>query len=223
MSQDSKFKLGSTFDADIYPADIPNIRLYIGSASDTNSNFYSKYKEGTKQMLAGNTKYFVADLNCEIPKNPTVKGKKVTPLLSQTEIDRKMRENEIAAMREYYNIFDHFDLEDCVVSKSDIYSNTEIFVPSTVWGGKKHKYLIAYDPSSKVDNAPVLVMDIFLNNEKQICGRCVHMENLVVTYGDGSKRPMRIDEQVKRLREMIYEYNGRSNSVAYENVTVLID
>lgn len=223
MSQTAEFKLGSTFDADVYPLDIPNIRLYIGSASDTNSNFYAKYKDGTKQMLAGNDKYFVADATCEVPMHPTVNGKPVPPLLSQSEVDRKMRENEIAANREYYNIFDHFDLEDCVVSRSDIFSNTETFVPQLSWGGKKHKYIIAYDPASKNDNAPVLVMEICKNEDKQIYGRCVHMENLVVTYGDGSKRPMRVDEQVQRLREMIYEYNGRNNIAPYENVTVLLD
>lgn len=223
MSQDAAFKLGGSFDADVYPPDIPNIRLYIGSASDTNSNFYAKYREGTKQMLIGNNKYFVADINCEVPKAPTVNGKKVTPLLSQVEIDRKMRENEIAANREYYNIFDHFDLEDSVVSRSDIIANTETFVPQLTWGGKKHKYIISYDPASKNDNAPVLVTEIILNEEGRICGRFIHMENFFVTYGDGSKRPMRLDEQVQRLWELIYEYNGKDKVPAYENVTVLID
>ena len=223
MSQDSSFKLGGNFDADVYPSDIPNIRLYIGSASDTNSNFYFKYKDGTKKMLAGNDKYFVADINCEVPKAPKVNGRPVTPLLSQSEIDRKMRENEIAAFREYYNIFDSFDLEDSVVSRSDIITNTETFVPQLTWGGKKHKYIISYDPASKNDNAPVLVTEIILNEEGRICGRFIHMENFFVTYGDGSKRPMRLDEQVKRLWELIYEYNGKDKVPAYENVTVLID
>ena len=223
MSQTSEFMLGGAFDAEVYPLDIPNIRLYIGSASDTGSYFYQKYKDGTKQMLAGDSRYFVADISCEIPKAPTVNGHPVTPLLSQAEIDRKMRENEIAARREYYNIFDNFNVEDCVVSRSDIFANTEVFVPSTSWGGRKHKYIIAYDPASKVDNAPVLVMDVFRNEEEQICGRCIHMENLVVTYGDGSKRPMRVEEQVDRIREMLWEYNGRENIIPYENVTVLLD
>ena len=48
MSQDASFKLGSNFDSEVYPPDIPNIRLYIGSASDTSSYFYGKYREGTK-------------------------------------------------------------------------------------------------------------------------------------------------------------------------------
>lgn len=223
MSQTSEFKLGGSFDAEIYPLDIPNIRLYIGSASDTASYFYQKYKDGTKRMLAGDTRYFVADINCDIPKAPTVNGKHVTPLLSQAEIDRKMRENEIACRREFFCKFDNFSVEDCVVSRSDIFANTEVFVPSTSWGGRKHKYIIAYDPASKVDNAPVLVMEIFRNEEEQICGRCIHMENLVVTYGDGSKRPMRVEEQVDRIREMLWEYNGRENIIPYENVTVLLD
>ena len=223
MSQESEFKLGESFDAEVYPLDIPNIRLYIGSASDTNSNFYTKYKDGTKQMLAGDEKYFVADISCEIPKAPTVNGKKVTPLLSQREIDRKMRENEIAAMREYYNIFDHFDLEDCVVSRSDIIANTEIFLPQLSWGGKKHKYLLTYDPASKNDNAPVLITEVCKTDGGNIFGRFIHMENLVVTYGDGSRRPMRLDEQVKRLWELIYEFNGKDKIAPYDNITVLID
>jgi len=82
LAQDSTFKLGGNFDSAVNPVDIPNIRLYIGSASDTNSYFYRKYKEGTKQMLIGNNKYFVADITCEIPKAPTVNGHPVTPLLS---------------------------------------------------------------------------------------------------------------------------------------------
>lgn len=223
MAQNSEFKLGANFDADIYPKEIPNIRLYVGSASDTNSYFYAKYKEGTKQMLAGNRKYFVADINCEVPKAPTVNGKRVGALLQQSEIDRKMRENEIAAMREYYNIFDHFDLEDSVVSRSDIITNTEMVPPALSWGGKKHRYIITYDPASKRDNAPVLVTEIYKNAEGKPCGRFIHMENLVVTYGDGSKRPMRLDEQVKRLWELIYEYNGRDKVAPYENIKVLID
>lgn len=220
-TQSSSFKVGASFDSEVYPQEIPNLRLYIGSATDTNSYFYNKYKEGCKQMLSGNDKYFVADLNCEIPLHPTMNGKPMPALLTQDEINRKMRENEIMGMREYYNIFDHFDIEDAVVTRSDIFANTEVFVP---YLHKKSKYIISYDPASKNDNAPVLIMELFKDEEtKEWCGRCVHMENLVVTYNDGSKRPMRLDEQVKRLRELIYEFNGKEKTPPYEHVKVLID
>lgn len=221
--QDSGFKLGANFDAELYPKDIPNQRLYVGSASDTDSFFYSQYKEGTKRMLIGDTNWFVADLSCEVPMHPTVNGITIPPLLSQATVDAAMRENEIIAHREYYNIFDHFNLEDAVVTRTDILQNTENFVPITSWGGKKHKYIISYDPASKVDNAPLLIMEIYQNELKQWNGRCIYMENLVVTYGDGSKRPMRVEEQVRRIQELVYEFNGRDKVVPYENVTLLID
>ena len=222
-AQESDFKLGADFDGSIYPREIPNMLFYVGSASDTNSAFYALYKEGTKQMLAGNNTFFVADINCEVPKHPTVNGHKVAPLLKQATIDKKMRENEIVAMREYYNIFDHFDLEDSVVSRSDILANTEVIPPGLSWGGKKHKYIITFDPAAKRDNSPVLITEIFKDDQDQYCARFIHMENFIVTYADGSKRPMRLDEQVKRFWELIYEYNGRDKVPAYENVKVIID
>ena len=49
------------------------------------------------------------------------------------------------------------------------------------------------------------------------------MENLIKRYEDGSRLPMTLEEQVARLREIIYEYNGRDNVPLYDNVTVLID
>ena len=223
VTQSAEFKMGSTYDPEVYPQEVPNLRLYVGSASDTNSLFWEKYREGLKQMLMGNDKYFVADLNCEIPLHPTANGNPVKPLLSKEEIERKRRENEIACNREYYNIFDRFDLEDSVVTRTDIIQNEEVFIPAITWGGKKHKYVITYDPASRVDNSPVLVTDLFKDEDGIIKGRFVHMENLVKTYGDGSKVPMTIEEQVQRLREMIYEYNGRDNTMPYENVMVLID
>ena len=223
VTQSSDFKTGASYDPGVYPQEVPNLRLYVGSASDTNSLFWEKYREGAKQMLIGNDKYFVADLNCEIPLHPSINGVPVKPLLSQDEIDRKRRENEIACNREYYNIFDRFDLEDCVVSRTDIAQNEENVAPQLGWGGRKHKYVITYDPASKVDNAPVLITEVLKDDDGHIRGRFIHMENLVVTFGDGSKRPMRIDEQVQRLRQLIYEYNGRDKVYPYENVTVLID
>ena len=222
-AQSSGFKTGSNYDPDVYPKEAPNCRVYIGSATDTNSMFYEKYREAFKRMLIGDTRYFAVDLDCEVPLHPTMNGKPVPPLLTQEEIDRKMRENEIAANREYHNIFDRFDLEDCVVSRADVFSNTQSYLPHIKWGGKKHRYVISYDPAAKVDNAPVLVTEVFKGDDGCWKGKFVHMENLVVTYGDGSKRPMRIEEQVDRLRQMIYEYNGRDQVAPYENVTLLLD
>ena len=132
-----------------------------------------------------------------------------------------MRENPVSAFREYYNIFDRFDSEDCVLSRSDVVKFRENFIPRQ-WMGKKHKYIITYDPASRVDNAPVLVTEL-IERDGRIKGKFVHMENLVHLYGDGVKKPMTVEEQVQRLREIIYYWNGGDRVPAYDNVKVFID
>ena len=220
-TQSSDFKTGSNYDPEVYPTDIPNLMLYVGSATDTNSAFYAKYKDALKQMLIGNEDYFVADLNCEAPLHPTMNGIPTPPLLTQETIDKRMRENPVSAFREYYNIFDRFDSEDCVLSRSDVVKFRENFIPRQ-WMGKKHKYIITYDPASRVDNAPVLVTEL-VERDGRIKGKFVHMENLVHLYGDGVKKPMTIAEQVQRLREIIYYWNGGDRVPSYDNVKVFVD
>lgn len=224
MAQSSEFVMtDDSVNRKVLPNGIPNLRLYIGSASDTSSEFYRLYREGFKQMLMGNRDYFVADINCEIPMHPTRGGAPMTPLLDASEIERKRRENEILANREYHNIFDRFSLEDSLVSRSDIMACSDAYPPQTGWGGKKHRYVLCYDPASKVDNAPVLVGDVYKNEHGIWEGRIVNMVNLVITYQDGSHKPMLLEEQVNTIRRMIYEYNGREKGVPYENIMFLID
>lgn len=220
-TQSSDFKMGANYDPEVYPLDVPNLMLYVGSATDTNSPFYAKYKDALKQMLIGNEDYFVGDLNCEAPLHPTMNGIPTTPLLTQETIDKRMRENPVSAFREYYNIFDRFDSEDCVLSRSDVAKYRENFIPRQ-WGGKKHKYIITFDPAARVDNSPVLVTEI-LEKDGRIKGRFVHMENLVHLYGDGVKKPMTLDEQIQRLREMLYYWNGGDRVPDYDNVKLVID
>ena len=224
MAQSAAFSMtDDSVNRKTLPTGVPNLRLYIGSASDTGSEFYVRYREGFKQMLSGNPRYFVADINCDIPMHPTRNGEPMEPLLDAGEIERKRRENEILANREYHNIFDRFNMEDALVSRADIRDASDAFVPHTRWGGKKHKYVLCYDPASKSDNSPVLIGEVYKNDSGVWEGRVVNMVNLVTTYADGSHKPMRLDEQVAKMRSMIYDYNGREKGTPYENVMVLLD
>ena len=223
VTQSSQFKTGSNYDPEVYPLEVPNIRLYVGSASDTDSQFYAKYREGVKQMLIGNEAYFVADINCDIPLHPTLNGKKVAPLLSEEEIERKRRENEIACNREYYNIFDNFNGQDTLISRQDIIQSELPFLPRASSETPACKYVLTYDPASKVDNSPICVTRIVYNKNGHISGKFFYMENLVITYNDGSKRPMRLDEQVKRIRELILQFNFTFVVKPYDNIMLLID
>lgn len=224
MAQSASFVMADkSVNTKTLPKGIPNLRLYIGSASDTGSEFYNRYREGFKQMLSGNPKYFVADIDCEIPMHPTQNGKPFPPLLEKEEIDRKMRENEILANREYHNIFDRFSLEDALVSRSDIREFTEEVMPQIRCKEPGTPYVLCYDPASKSDNSPVLVGEAFKDEEGRWCGRVVNMINLVTTYADGSHKPMRLEDQVDVLRGMIFEYNGREKANPYDNIKLLLE
>jgi hypothetical protein len=222
--QDSEFKTGANYDEGIYPENIPNLTLYIGSASDRNSKYYAKYKEALLHMLMGDPDWFGADISCEIPMNPTMNGEPYHPLFDISKVELAISENEINAMREFYNKFDTFDSNNSVVMMSDIISNTYAYPPQTSWGGKKHKYCICWDPAPKNDNSPVLVSEIYEDEkDHQTRGAFVYMENLIKRYDAHTIRPMTSDEQVQRVREMIYEYNGRDKVPPYDNIMLMID
>jgi hypothetical protein len=222
--QDSAFKTGTSFDVRIYPPEIPNVTLYAGTASDTGSVFFAKYKEGYQQMLMGNPKWFVADINCDVPLHPTMDGQPYPPLFAESKVELALKENQINGEREFYNRFDTFDTNHAVVSMASILDSEYVYPPTMTWGGKKHKYILCWDPAPKLDNSIVLVTEIFTDEaDGKIKGRFVNMENLIQTYSDGKVAPMTSIQQVQRVREMVYEYNGRDNIAPYDNVMLLVD
>jgi hypothetical protein len=222
--QDSGFKTGANYDEGIYPENIPNLTLYIGSASDRNSKYFEKYREALIHMLMGDPDWFGVDINCEVPMAPTMNGVSYHPLFDRSKVELAMAENEINGTREFYNKFDTFDSNNSVVMMSDIIANTYAYPPQTSWGGKKHKYCLCWDPAPKNDNSPVLVGEIYEDeNDHQTRGAFVYMENLIKKFSDRTLRPMTSDEQVQRVREMIYEYNGRDKVAPYDNIMLLID
>ena len=63
----SDFRTSPDLNAELYPKQIPNLNLLLSSASDTSSEMYAQYKEAFRQMMLGNTNYFVADLDNQGP------------------------------------------------------------------------------------------------------------------------------------------------------------
>lgn len=57
------FRTSKDLNPELYPKQIPNLNLFLSSASDTSCEMYRQYKEAFRQMMLGNTSYFVADLN----------------------------------------------------------------------------------------------------------------------------------------------------------------
>ena len=221
--QTAEFKTGASIDIAIYPPEIPNLTLYIGSASDTGSDFYKKLKRCAEKMLAGDDSYYAADIDCEVPLAPQMNGVDYPPLFARAKVEQAESENPLNAFREFHNHFDNFDTNNAVVTMSDIKDNEKVYEPVLRWGGKKHKYVLCWDPAAKNDNTPLLVGEVLKDENGNIRGRYVHMENLIKRYADGSLCPMTTEEQVSRIRDLIYEYNGRDNVAPYENITFLMD
>lgn len=102
----SNFKLGGDVDISALPSEFPHQLLYASSASAVDTSFYNKYRDFSKKMFLGDTRYFVADINCDIVINATFRGKLYpASLLNKETVDTEMRNNPEKALREYYNRF----------------------------------------------------------------------------------------------------------------------
>ena len=204
-AQDKNFKMGGSVNVTTLPKELPNQLLYTSSASTTDSYFYKKYKEYSKAMIWGSKDHFVADINCEIMFNATYRGK-IYPasLLTKEKVDNAMRENKEKALREYYNIFTSDGGADAIFKRSMIVKNSTIRPPIMFNDTKDRLFALAYDPARSMDNSFVLVGEYYKDSSDNWRMRIANGINFM----DLSKTPMRTPEQVKKLKQLILDYNG---------------
>ena len=207
-AQDKNFKMGGSVNVTTLPKELPNQLLYTSSASTTDSYFYKKYKEYSKAMIWGSKDHFVADINCEIMFNATYRGK-IYPasLLTKEKVDNAMRENKEKALREYYNIFTSDGGADAIFKRSMIVKNSTIRPPIMFNDTKDRLFALAYDPARSMDNSFVLVGEYYKDSSDNWRMRIANG----ITFMDLSKKnktPMRTPEQVKKLKQLILDYNG---------------
>ncbi len=221
ISQDSNFKLGGNIDMACLPKALPNQVIMASSASSTDTYFWKCYKEYSKRMFLGDTRYFCADINAEVVLNPTVNGKKYPALLRKEVIDDAMKDNKEKALREYYNKFSTEGGENQAIKRSVIIRNSETRVPILYNDGNK-KFALAYDPARSYDGSVCMVGEIYYD---EVVGYKMRICN-GVSFVDVSKKkktPMRTPEQVDFVKQMILDYNGQK-SADYENIeAILID
>jgi len=224
LLQNSTFRLGGNMDVTTFPQQIPNQRLFISSASSTDSYFYTLYKDYAKRMFLGDKNYFICDLNCDIMINATFNGKIYpVPLINRDEIDAEMRKNKEKALREFFNKFSIDGGDNQPFKRAIIVRNSETRMP-VLRNEKqgKRKFVIAYDPAHQYSNSVCMIGEIIIDEnvgEKlQICGGVSFVD-----IGKKKKTPMRTPEQIELLKQMILDYNGEGNP-DYENIEyILID
>jgi len=218
-AQDSTFKSSTdvTFDERALSINAPLQRVYFSSASDKTSYFYKKYLEFSKRMFAGDKKCFVADVNIDIPLNPTIKGRKVGALLSKSVVEKAMATNPTKAMREYYNVFDEDGGDAQIIKSHTVERNSTFQLPELLPDDNPNvKYTLLYDPASTADNAVVGVGKLIYDETRGWYGQVVNMVNFKDLDEKDSNRQLLYPEQLEKLREMIVRYNG--DGAEYENI-----
>ena len=222
LLQNSSFRLGGDIDVSTFPKQIPNQRLFISSASSTDSYFYTLYKDYAKRMFMGDKNYFVCDLNCEIMINATLNGKLYpVSLINRDEIEAEMRKNKEKALREFYNKFTVDGGDNQVFKRATIIRNSVTRLPVLKnTEHKKRRFVIAYDPAHQYDNSVCLIGEII---EDEVVGERMEICNGVsfVDIGKKKKTPMRTPEQIELLKQMILDYNGKGKA-DYENIECLL-
>lgn len=202
-----------------FPKAMPYQKIYISSASDTDTKFYRQYRDFSKKMIMGDPNYFVLHIDCEQCFKPTLRGELITPLLSRSQVESEMRTNPEKARREYYCQFTTSAGADAIIRRAVIVRNEEVRKPLLYNDTGDKKFVITYDPARSRDNSAVLVGEIYDSplpdgtTEKKM--RLVNSINLI-DVGKKIKSPMRTPDQIKYLKQLILDYDGGTDN--YDNI-----
>lgn len=201
------------------PQDMPYQKIYISSASSTDTKFYALYRDFAKKQIMGDPDFCVLHIDCELAFKPTLHGELIAPLLSRSTVQSEMRTNPEKARREYYCQFTTEAGANAIIKRGVITRNEEIRKPLLYNDTGDKKFVICYDPARSRDNSVILVGEIY--DYEEIDGsidkrmRLVNCINLV-DVGKKIKSPMQTPDQVEYLKKVILDYNGGAD--AYGNI-----
>lgn len=218
-SQNSNFITGKGLNTEIYPKQMPNQNIMLSSASDINSEMYAHYKEGFRQMLMGNRDFFVADLDWHISTAPFMNGKPMEPLVSPEVVEAAYKVDIFRAEREYGNIWSGENSKDCLVTRAALEKNSKPMYPVFENEGGR-KYIIAMDPSAKIDSAVIGVAELFRDEDRGLMIKIVNCRNLLEVLANGEKMIIQRPEQIEILKKMICNYNN--GTYTYDGIDQII-
>lgn len=115
----------------------------------------------------------------------------------------------------YYNRFDHDGGEDVFVKRSVILKNSFSYYPEYENDGTK-KYILVFDPASKLDNSVVMIAELFRDESKGLMVKIVNCVNLIELLPNGEKAIIQKPEQIERVKQLLLDYN--KGAVDYDNI-----
>ncbi len=222
VNQSSDFRLGGNVDVSLEPKSFPRQLIYTSSASDTESGFYSKFKQFTQRMLMGDDRYFACNFTVDMALHPTFNGKPYAPLIEQDKVDQSMASDKERAERELYNKFTSGSYEGQILTRREIMQHTERRKPLLTNDTGLRKFVCAWDSARINDNSAIVWAEFILDEEK---GWTAHIHNVVTMVDINSKQKiqMRIPEQVERFKSLLLEYNGTNHGkMDYENIMAIM-
>lgn len=207
------------------PQSPPKQLIYISSASSVDTEYYKIYRDYSKQMIAGDPDYFVANIDCELAMRPTIHNVPTVSALTRDMIDATMRTNPLKGRREYYCEFSEDAGADAIIKRGVITRNEETRLPLLYNDTGEKRFILAYDPARSMDNSVIGVMELYeapqVDGSVDLRGRIVNFVNLM-DVGKKLKTPMQTPDQVRYLKQMVLDYNAGID--AYGNIVgVYID
>lgn len=207
------------------PQSPPKQLVYVSSASSVDTEFYKLYRDYSKQMIAGDPDYFVANIDCELAMRPTIHNVPTVSALTRDMIEATMRTNPVKGRREYYCEFSEDAGADAIIKRGVITRNEETRVPLLYNDTGDKRFILAYDPARSMDNSVIGVMELYtvkqVDGSEDLRGRIVNCVNLL-DVGKKLKTPMQTPDQIRYLKQMILDYNAGMD--AYGNISdVFID
>lgn len=207
-NMDSSFKTSVGKQTYYYPKQIPLQLFYASSAGDVEFPFYDRYREFSKNMLLGDSNYFVFDLNVNTILNySTINGEKIKAHISEDAVKKAIEDDPEAAERELFNRFRKGAGSNSVVKMDVLLRNSEVRKPILFNETGKQKFIFCYDPARNYDNS---VLTIFELIEDKKIGFYLRVANVIsmVDTNSAKKTPLPMPKQREILKKMMIAYNG---------------
>ena len=198
------------------PKEIPYQKFYISSASSTDTEYYRIYRDFAKQMLMGNTDYFVMQIDCELALHPTMNGKSIASQLTREDIESMMRINPEKARREYYCEFSTDAGANAIIRRDVITRNSELRKPLLGNDTGERKFIIAWDPARLGDNSVITISELYYQRKQPK----IRFVNCIQVADMRENTPKSTREQVEVFREVLLAYN-QGGDERYSNIVAV--
>ena len=127
-----------------------------------------------------------------------------------------MRQDKEAALREYKNIFTSEGGDGQIIKRATIIRNSVSRPPILKNENGKSKWALLYDPARSADNSVILCAEYY---EDPTVGWKMRIQNVVNLLNAMKKKktPMTTPNQIKELKRLLIDYNGKGVA-DYENI-----